>query len=132
MWLYNNKELKVIPEETLGFVYRIDFWDDSYYIGRKNFYSERRVKVVGKKNRRKVIKESNWKTYNTSSVIVKKRIADGETHTKTIIHMCANKACIMYWEVYEQMVNHVLCDPLALNGNVLMKIFHCGETIKGK
>ena len=129
-WKYKTKILTTVPEGALGFIYRIDFSNGDYYIGRKNFYSERRVKVIGRKNRKKVVKESNWKVYNTSSTIVKERIASKEAHTKTILHLCASKACIQYWEVHEQVINCVLCDPKALNGNILMRLFHCTEPMK--
>ena len=131
MWKYKNKLLKEIPEGALGFIYKIRFADGTYYIGRKNFYSERRVKVIGRKTRKKVVRESNWKVYNSSSIVVKERIANGEKHTKTVMHICATKACIQYMEVKEQVMHDVLCDPKSLNGNIMMRLFHCVKVIKG-
>ena len=39
-WEYNTKPLEEIPNDAVGFVYRIEFTDGTYYIGRKNFYSD--------------------------------------------------------------------------------------------
>jgi len=129
-WEYRGKPLEEVPEGADGFVYLITFKDGDFYVGRKNFYSVRRVKVKGRVNRKKVVKESDWKSYGSSSKIVKERIEEGEAHSKVILHLCACKACTFYYEVYEQILRDVLCDPKALNANILTKMFSCSKPMK--
>jgi hypothetical protein len=131
-WEYNGELVYSIPEGAEGFVYLITFKNGDKYIGKKNFFSTRRVKVKGRKNRKVITKESNWKTYNSSSEVVKKRIDNGEPHSREIIHFGASKGSIMYLEIKEMVERNVLCDEKYLNGNILMKIFKCFEPFKIK
>ena len=67
-WTYKGKAFDEIPEGAFGFVYRItEKYTRKKYIGKKQFFSTRRVKQKGKKRRKVVVKESNWKTYTGSS-----------------------------------------------------------------
>ena len=67
-WLYKNKTLKEAPEGYFGFVYIITNLESGRkYIGRKYFGTTRRVKVAGKKRRKVIRKDSNWKEYTGSS-----------------------------------------------------------------
>jgi uncharacterized protein YneF (UPF0154 family) len=84
MWIYKNKKLEEIPENAYGFVYKIspiniELFGDIYYIGCKSFYNTTNPKISKKKanelysgkgrkpTRQKKIKESDWKTYFSSS-----------------------------------------------------------------
>jgi len=124
-WKFKRKNLEAIPEDAIGFIYLITFADNTKYVGKKNFYSTRRMKVKGRKNRKVVVKESDWRTYNSSSEIVKERIKNGETHKREIIHFCDSKGALMYMEIKEMIVRSVLCDENYLNKNIFMKIFRC-------
>ena len=67
-WLYKNKTLEEAPEGYFGFVYLItNLKSGRKYIGRKYFGTTRRVKVAGKKRRKVIRKDSNWKEYTGSS-----------------------------------------------------------------
>tara|TARA_R110001592_G_scaffold58821_2_gene178351 strand:+ start:22549 stop:22989 length:441 start_codon:yes stop_codon:yes gene_type:complete len=67
-WLYKNKVLNEPPEDCFGFVYLItNIKSGKRYIGRKYFGTTRRVKVAGKKRRKVIRKDSNWRTYTGSS-----------------------------------------------------------------
>jgi len=67
-WLYEGKKLLEAPEGYFGFIYLItNLKSDKKYIGRKYFGTTRRVKVAGKKRRKVVRKDSNWKDYTGSS-----------------------------------------------------------------
>ena len=67
-WLYKNKTLEEAPEGYFGFVYLItNLKSGRKYIGRKYFGTTRRVKVAGKKRRKVIRKDSNWKDYTGSS-----------------------------------------------------------------
>lgn len=53
---------------AFGFVYRIiNMSTGQSYIGKKQFWSVTRKAVKGKKRKLKVVKESDWKTYTSSS-----------------------------------------------------------------
>ena len=70
-WLYKGKSLTDTPENYFGFVYLItNLKSGKKYIGRKYFGTTRRVKVAGKKRRKVVRKDSNWKEYTGSSKIL--------------------------------------------------------------
>jgi len=70
-WLYNGKPLLEAPEEFFGFVYLIsNISSGKKYIGRKYFGTTRRIKVKGKKRRKIIRKDSNWKSYTGSSKIL--------------------------------------------------------------
>ena len=67
-WVYNGKPLLEAPEEFFGFVYLItNKKSGKKYIGRKYFGTTRRVKVKGKKRRKVIRKDSNWREYTGSS-----------------------------------------------------------------
>ena len=121
-WKYGRKNIKEVPEGAEGFVYIIHYENGDYYIGKKSFWSTRRVKVKGQTRRRVIRKESDWRTYRGSSEDAKKRkdIAKLE-----ILHLCGCKGCTLFYEIYEQVVRNVLCDPKALNKNIFLKIFRC-------
>lgn len=59
-----------------GFIYFINnLLTGQQYIGKKNFYSTSRQKVVGSTRRKVTKKESNWKEYTSSSKYVNEDIA---------------------------------------------------------
>jgi hypothetical protein len=67
-WLYKGEPLLESPENYFGFVYLItNLKLEKKYIGRKYFGTTRRVKVAGKKRRKVIRKDSNWKEYTGSS-----------------------------------------------------------------
>lgn len=94
-WTYNDKPItsvKDMPTGVVGFIYRLVFDDGTKYVGKKNLYSVRVLKALktGKqrensiqfyrnvKGKRvlyeKVKKESNWKTYKSSSDKAKSKL----------------------------------------------------------
>lgn len=75
-WLFNNKSVTHPPEGVAGFVYCItNTVDGREYIGRKYFFSTRRVKQKGKTRRKVVRAESNWREYTSSSTELNADIA---------------------------------------------------------
>lgn len=111
MWKYNNEELSEVPENIVGFVYCItNQLSGKQYIGKKNFYSNRRVKVKARKNRRKVTNVSNWRDYYGSNADL---LSDVESlgscnFSREILHFCKNKAEMSYLEIKEQIEREVL------------------------
>ena len=115
MWLYNGKEIG--DDEVVGyaaFVYIItNLENNKRYIGKKIFTSVRRQKVKGKKRRKKVQKESNWKSYFGSNLAL---IADvdrlGENKfSREIVKLCKTRGTASYWEAKLQMQHEVLERP---------------------
>jgi hypothetical protein len=115
MWLYNGKEIG--DDEVVGyaaFVYIItNLENNKRYIGKKIFTSVRRQKVKGKKRRKKVQKESNWKSYFGSNLAL---IADvdrlGEDKfSREIVKLCKTRGTASYWEAKLQMQHEVLENP---------------------
>jgi hypothetical protein len=115
MWLYNGKEIG--DDDIVGyaaFVYIItNLEDNKRYIGKKIFTSVRRQKVKGKKRRKKVQKESNWKSYFGSNLAL---IADvdrlgKDKFSREIVKLCKTRGTASYWEAKLQMQHEVLENP---------------------
>jgi hypothetical protein len=55
-------------EDWCGFIYKItNTTNNKKYLGKKFFFMTTRKKVKNRINRKKIIKESDWKTYTGSS-----------------------------------------------------------------
>lgn len=124
-WKYKGKEIIEVPEGAIGFVYLITFTDGDKYIGKKNLFSTRRIKVKDRKNRKVVVKESNWKVYCSSSDTVKERIKNGESFSREILMFGDSKGAITFLEIKEMIIRCVLCDDMYLNKNIFSRIFRC-------
>lgn len=60
----------------IGFVYKITrLSTNRKYIGKKFFYMTTRKKIKDRKNKKKLIKESNWKKYTGSCKTLNEEIA---------------------------------------------------------
>lgn len=114
MWLYNNVELTEIPDNMVGFVYCItNLITGKQYIGKKNFFSTRRVKVKNRTNKKKIKKISDFGTYFGSSNLL---LADVQTlgsdnFKREILHLCKSKGWMSYLETKEQIEREVLLKP---------------------
>ena len=107
-WEY-DKEFNY--EEWFGFIYRIvDLSTSQHYIGKKQFQSTRRKIVKDRKNRKKVVKESDWKTYTSSSNHINQAIEDkGKDNFRFIIEsLHKTKGSLTYAEVKKQVFEDVL------------------------
>jgi Kyanoviridae NAD synthetase len=103
------------PNEWFGFIYRvINVVDNREYIGKKQFNTRTRKKVKGRKNRKIVIKESNWKNYTTSSKYINEDIEKygKDIFTFHIIEVCPTKAHLTYREVELQWDEKVLSERM--------------------
>lgn len=107
-WEY-PKEFNV--DDWFGFTYRIiDKSSGRAYIGKKQFFAIRRVKVKNRKNRKVKIKESNWKTYTGSSTHLNEDIEKNgiENYTFRIESLHKTKGSLYYEEVRKQITEDVL------------------------
>lgn len=109
-----------------GFVYRIENKENGkFYIGQKKIIKvEKRPPLKGKVRKRRIIKQSDWKTYCGSSNDLKNDIKTlGEDKFKfTIIRFCDCKWKCSYWELYHQMQNHVLFREDSYNGIINVRL----------
>lgn len=112
MWLYNDKEIG--DDEIEGyssFVYIItNLETGKKYIGKKIFKSIQRKKVKGKTRKKKVEKESNWKSYFGSNLAL---LADLEElgpdkFRREIVKLCKTRGTASYFEAKLQMQYEVL------------------------
>ena len=133
-WTEDGFETFVVPSKAIGFIYMIEFNNGDKYLGKKNLYSKRK-RNFGKKEaalvtdkRRKlyeiVVKESNWRTYESSNPDVRQRILNGECHTKTILSWAHTPKELTYLEI-KCMFDRDVLNPKGkwLNDNVLGKFF---------
>lgn len=69
-WNYNGEDVTAIqwfPEDSIGFIYEIEFNNGKKYLGRKALYHKKTSPPLkGKKRKRVKYVESNWKKYNGS------------------------------------------------------------------
>jgi hypothetical protein len=117
-WLLN--EGVVIDENTFGFIYLItNNLNGKKYIGKKQCTSRiKRKPLKGKKNSRIDYKESDWKTYTSSSNELN---ADIDKHGKDkftfrILRTCDSKWSLAYFEIKEQLGEDVLLRNDYYNG----------------
>jgi hypothetical protein len=121
-WLYNHKPLTETPDEYQGFVYLItNIQNNRKYIGKKNFWTTHKLKPLkGKTNRRHRRRATDWQAYCGSCEELLKDIdAHGpNTLRKEILHLCANKNQMTYWEMKLQFDYNVLLDDSYYNGYI--------------
>lgn len=107
----NNWNFTGNPDEYFGFVYRItELSTGRMYIGKKQFKSITKVSVKGKKNKKTVIKENNWRIYTGSSTELNEAIeANGMANYKfEIVSLHHSKGALHYAEVELQVKEDVL------------------------
>jgi hypothetical protein len=117
-WILN--EGVVVDENTFGFIYLIiNSINGKKYIGKKQCTSRiKRKPLKGKKNSRIDYKESDWKTYTSSSNELN---TDIEKYGKDkfifkILRACDSKWALAYYEIKEQLNEDVLLREDYYNG----------------
>ena len=114
---WHKDNLKFNPTEDelkqwVGFVYLItDLSTNKKYVGKKFFWSKRRLPPLKGKSRRRVgVKESDWKQYYGSSEDLKTLVENkGEDfYYREILHLCKSKGECSYLEAKEQFDRDVL------------------------
>ena len=148
MWSYKNEVINSIdkmPDGTYGFIYQVTHLpSNKKYIGKKVLYFERNVKL-GKKEleiikeerkskgiggrapaKKKVVKESDWKTYYGSQNEIKELVKDGKESDfkREILKFVDNKKHLTYFEckylfIYEVLENN----NEYINDNILAKFY---------
>lgn len=134
-----------MPVDTYGFIYEVlHIPTGKKYIGKKVLYFERN-KRLGKKEleelklerkengiggrtplKKKVITESDWKTYYGSHLDIKKMLKeDGpESFKRTILEYVPNKKLLTYYECKYLFIKEVLENrDNYINDNILGKFY---------
>jgi hypothetical protein len=127
MWLYNGKEIS--DDEIEGyasFVYIItNLENNKRYIGKKIFKSIQRKKVKGKTRKKKVEKESDWKSYYGSNLVLLGDVEKlgSDRFRREIVKLCKTRGTASYWEAKLQMQHEVLENPdLFYNEWIMVKV----------
>jgi hypothetical protein len=121
-WLFNRTPFTSEQiDKYVGFVYVIECPDGRRYLGRKYFWSMRKVR--GKTRRVKF--ESNWKSYYGSSEEVKQEIEKKgkENFKRIIISLHTTVGDCNYMEVKLQFQLNVLESDVWINDNINGKWF---------
>ena len=135
-WYYQDKliqEINDLPEGAFGFIYQTTHTPtDKKYIGKKALIYNLKKKL-GKKEKalyegkgrpqtfKRVLKESDWKTYFGSHSFIKD--ANKEDLTRQILQIAYNKKELTYLECKYQFIWEVLEDKKYLNDNILGKFY---------
>ena len=131
-WLLEGKNIEVLPEDCVGFVYLItNKLTGRKYIGKKLAkFSKTTYKVVKLKNgnkKRKRIRgkiESDWQTYYGSNIELNQdveRLGAGN-FTREILYYCRSKAECSYIEAREQFSRRVLESDDWYNGHIQVRV----------
>jgi hypothetical protein len=114
-WYYNDTAYEPIYEEIedhAGFIYVItNTLTGQQYVGKKSMHQKRTLPPLkGKKRKRRVVKESDWRSYTGSSEEVNNLI---EEHGKDkfkfeIIEFAVNRSELNYAELRTQILLNVL------------------------
>jgi hypothetical protein len=135
--LINNESFDI--NEYEGYIYITTILDtDRKYIGKKNFFHNTNVKLGkkelanlptarGKKpSKKKVTKESDWKTYYGSAQEIKDSVKQypKERITRTLIRLCKSKKELTYYEC-KYLFDYNVLEPNSgfINDNILGKFY---------
>ena len=130
-WTFDGKEFDSEDiGDAYGFVYLITTPEGQKYIGRKYFWSIRKVK--GKTRRQR--SESDWKKYYGSSDLLKAKIKESDRNLfrREIISLHSTKGRVNYEEVKEQFINGVVESDDYINDNINGKWHRGPEHITSK
>jgi hypothetical protein len=123
-WILN--EGVEIKEDTFGFIYEItNTVLDKRYIGKKQCISKiKRKPLKGKKNKRIDYKESDWRSYTSSSNELNSDIQryGKDKFVFKILRACNSKWENAYFEIKEQLERNVLLTEKYYNGIINVRI----------
>ena len=111
-----------IPDDTLGFIYRITDSGGKYYIGCKQTEKITKLKPLkGKKRKRIVIKESDWRTYCSSSGKIAEDVKLNKDKFKFEILSFHPSKSTLKLEETKQIIEHIY-DPKCWNEMVNIRV----------
>ena len=125
-WLFESKEIEVLPEDCVGFVYLItNLTNNRKYIGKKLArFKTSKPPLKGRKNRRRGTKESDWREYYGSNDELNEDIKQlgTENFKREILYYCNSKAECSYIEAREQFRHKVLESQEYYNGHIQVRV----------
>ena len=121
-WLYKAKKFTddMIPDKAIGFVYEMEAIIDGKsvrYIGKKNFYSNRKKKfgkkalaaITDKRTKKyEMVTKLNYSNYYSSNDILKAAHKAGILIKRYIVKICYSKTELTYYETKYQFNKEVL------------------------
>ena len=121
-WLYEGQPFDSdMIGDYVGFVYLITNLDnDKKYIGKKWFWSTKKLPPLkGKKRKRTVVKESDWKQYYGSSEEVKLLLEQHgkDNFKREILRLCKTKGECTYYEAKLQFDFDVLLGMITITSS---------------
>jgi hypothetical protein len=120
-----NEGVEITPE-TFGFIYEItNTTTNKKYIGKKQCQSRiKRKPLKGKTRNRIDFKESDWKSYTSSSNDLNEEIKKygKDKFIFKILRTCDSKWALAYFEAKEQMEKDVLFRKDYYNGILNLRI----------
>ena len=125
MWLHHDSPFEpteLDPKKIYGFVYLIEnLVNGRRYIGKKLFFFKG-FKTVKKKKKR-ILVESDWKTYYGSSNALQKDLDElgKENFRRVILHLCRSKSECSYLEAKEQFDRRCILDPMYYNDQIRLR-----------
>ena len=140
-WSYEGKSFDPTYEALQGwqcFVYIITDPDGKSYVGVKQFHKKvTRPPLKGRKNKRRSIAESDWKSYVGSSTSLQKIVEDrgtGALQRREILHLCRTRGDGSYLEAKEQFDRGVLFRDDFHNAIINLRTHekHLSEELKEK
>ena len=137
VWLYENTQIEMLPEDCVGFVYLItNNISNRKYIGKKLAkFSKTTYKTIKLKNGNKKKKkirskiDSDWQEYYGSSLELTVDIQKfgKENFTREILYFCKSKGECSYVEAREQFSRKVLESADYYNG--ILVLFMANQTL---
>ena len=129
-WLYKNKEVTEIPEDSIGFVYLItNLTNSRKYIGKKlTQFKRSRKPLKGRTNKRRYTVESDWQDYYGSSdaLTADIELLGKDKFKREIMFWCKNKSELSYVEAREQFTHKVLESKQWYNGHIRVRVHQKG------
>ena len=132
MWFYQDKvidNIEDMPRGTFGFIYEVQHIPTGRrYIGKKVLEFNRTLPPLkGTKRKRKVVKESDWKTYYGSHKEIKDLIKENkqDEFRREILMYVSFKKLLTYYETNFLFIKEVL-EPNGnsyINDNILAKFY---------
>jgi hypothetical protein len=126
MWLHHDSPFEPIeldPKKIYGFVYLIEnLVNGRKYVGKKLFFFKG-FKTVKKKKKR-ILVESDWKTYYGSSNALQKDLDElgKENFRRVILHLCTSKSECSYLEMKEQVERNAILSDGYYNDQIRVRV----------
>lgn len=120
-------------EELIGFIYKItNLKTGKFYIGQKSLYHSRKTRISAKEKSqtgtrkifKRVVKESDWKSYYGSSKELQDDVArlGADNFRREILEVCCTKKYLGYCELAWQ-IKHDVLTANSYNGNILGRYY---------